>query len=99
MGDFKWLHELVFGALVGNILLGLGFIKILYKAYRTYDTHMHQHKLMYTDYMYREQLRKDREIINRKKHQSKIQLHRAEESQDNSEGNNEDDRPSTDSIS
>lgn len=56
----NYIHELLFGALLGNLLLGIGFIKFLYKVYTRYDKHMHEHDVMYQDYLYRESLRRDR---------------------------------------
>lgn len=50
MGDFKWIHELIFGALVGNILLGLSFLKFMFKIYKQYDAHMHRHRILWLEH-------------------------------------------------
>jgi hypothetical protein len=80
----NYLHELLFGALIGNLIALGGIVKLLYKIYKRYDLHMHQHDKMWEDYLYRESLRKDRININlQRKLQKGQNLHLEDGEQEN----------------
>lgn len=65
MNDFRWLHELIFGALLGNIILGLSFVKLLYRVYKQYDAFMYRHRLLWLDYCKRNNMMPGREFNDR----------------------------------
>ena len=65
MSDFKWLHELIFGALLANIIIitrAFGFIARLYKQY---DDFWRRHSLMWMDYCKRHNIKTGREFNDR----------------------------------
>lgn len=53
MDHRNWLSELVFGALLGNTIIAIGFVKFLYKLYKQYDLFMHRYNRMWEDYCIR----------------------------------------------
>ena len=53
MDHKNWLSELVFGALLGNTIIAIGFVKFLYKLYKQYDLFMHRYNRMWEDYCVR----------------------------------------------
>jgi hypothetical protein len=62
--DFnKLLHELILGALAGNIVIAFGFLKFLYRLYQQYEAFVHRHNLMYEDYCKRKGIRPKPEKI------------------------------------
>lgn len=63
--EISWLHELILGALAGNIAIGLGLIKLIYRAYKQYDAFIHRHRLMWEDYCKRFKLKPGREFDDR----------------------------------
>jgi hypothetical protein len=48
--DYRWLHELVFGALLGNLLLGLSFLRFAFKVYKQAAEYKERHRLMWVEY-------------------------------------------------
>lgn len=50
MSAVSWLHELVLGALLGNVVILISTIKFILKLYRNYDDFWHRHRLMWQYY-------------------------------------------------
>jgi hypothetical protein len=69
--NYQWVHELIFGALLGNIILFLEMSRRAVKIYKYYALVLEQHQKMWDDFMYRTQLREDRESGNQKRRQQK----------------------------
>lgn len=65
MHETSWLHELILGALAGNIAIGLGLIKLIFKAYKQYDAFMHRHHLMWQYYCKIHRIKMGREFDDR----------------------------------
>jgi hypothetical protein len=72
--NYQWVHELIFGALLGNIILFLEMSRRAYKIYKYYALVLDQHQQMWEDYLYRTQLREDREVGNQKRKHRKFLL-------------------------
>ena len=65
MHDINWLHELILGALTGNIVILIGIIKLGIKWYKNYDTFVHRHRLMWLHYCRIHKIKPGREFYDR----------------------------------
>lgn len=61
----SWLHELILGALTGNILIGIGLIKLIFRVYKQYDAFIHRHRLMWEHYCRIHKLKPGRDFDDR----------------------------------
>lgn len=65
MNDYRWIHELIFGALVGNLVIAGGLVKFFWKLYKQFDSFRYRHKLIWLDYCKRYKIKPGREFYDR----------------------------------
>lgn len=62
MNDFKFIHELVFGALLGNMILAIGAVRAAYKGIKWFDSYKRRHNMMWIEYCRRNKIKLGRDF-------------------------------------
>lgn len=50
MNDIKWIHELVLGALLSNIVIFFSFLRFAWSIIKGVEAFKHRHRLMWLNY-------------------------------------------------